>query len=112
MDHGQFHLVSAFPAPDDVSAADQEDADTIVDRTIDEGNEIAQGIYGLCVLCPHQNNFEMSLTVERWATEPPGRGFVARGWPGSTTPGDQWRIQLWPGTAGAPPRQVKRWEPA
>jgi hypothetical protein len=25
-----------------------------------------------------------------------GRGFVARGWPGSTKPGDEWRIQLWP----------------
>ena len=26
-----------------------------------------------------------------------GRGFVAHGWPGSTTPGDVWRVQLWPG---------------
>lgn len=30
-----------------------------------------------------------------------GRGFVGEGWPGATTPGDQWRIQLWP-DAGPP----------
>lgn len=27
-----------------------------------------------------------------------GRGFVNYGWPGSTTPGDQWRLRLWPHT--------------
>jgi hypothetical protein len=158
MDYGQFHIVSGFPSPHDVSDEEQEDADNIVDRAIDEGNDIAQSIYGLCVLCPHQNNFEMALTVQRWDAPPPddladwqeafeatlpvretglyyqpvvvnkqwdlhvpagtyavritGRGFLARGWPGSTTPGDEWRIQLWPGTAGAPPRHVKRWAPA
>jgi hypothetical protein len=158
MDYGQFHLVSGFPSPKDVSGEEQEDADNIVDRTIDEGNEIGQSVYGLCVLCPHQNNFAMVLLVERWDAEPPddladwqeafdavlpvretglyyqpvvaneqwdlhvpagtyavriaGRGFVARGWPGTTTPGDEWRIQLWPGTAAAPPRHLKRWEPA
>jgi hypothetical protein len=26
-----------------------------------------------------------------------GRGFLNYGWPGSTTPGDEWRLQLWPG---------------
>jgi len=94
------------------------------------------------VLCPHQNNFEMSVDVQvfdrrpaadrsQWqqvsegrlevdgsgtlslsspTTEPvtvavppgqyvvevSGRGFVSYGWPGSTTPGDVWRLRLWP----------------
>ncbi|MGW4766439.1 hypothetical protein ACWEO2_00170 [Nocardia sp. NPDC004278] len=29
-----------------------------------------------------------------------GRGFVNYGWPGSTTPGDVWRIRLWPDDGG------------
>ncbi|WP_394840711.1 hypothetical protein LZC95_27010 [Pendulispora brunnea] len=38
-----------------------------------------------------------------------GRGFVAHGWPGSTTPGDQWRIQLWPTKNLGPPKRVRAW---
>ena len=44
-----------------------------------------------------------------------GRGFINRGWPGSTTPGDSWRVQLWPAPTGRahPPadRRVKAWHP-
>lgn len=38
-----------------------------------------------------------------------GRGFVARGWPGSTTPGDQWRIRLWPSATTVAPRRRRAW---
>ena len=34
-----------------------------------------------------------------------GTGFVGEGWPGSTTPGDHWRIRLWPDTG--PPGPVR-----
>lgn len=34
-----------------------------------------------------------------------GRGFVGHGWPGSTEPGDQWRLRLWP---SAGPGQARR----
>ncbi|MEV4125289.1 hypothetical protein [Nocardia sp. NPDC049707] len=101
----------------------------------------------LLVLSPHQNNFEMSITVQVWDDRPPndrddwqqvcegrlrvdsegalsissplgswvdacpvppgdylievgGRGFVNYGWPGTTTPGDIWRIRLWPDDGG------------
>ncbi|MET7401655.1 hypothetical protein ABZS66_50065 [Dactylosporangium sp. NPDC005572] len=47
----------------------------------------------------------------RYAVRISGRGFVNRGWPGSTTPGDRWRVQLWPGADGVPERRVKRWGP-
>jgi hypothetical protein len=38
-----------------------------------------------------------------------GRGFVAYGWPGSTTPGDSWRIRLWPSTGPQAPRRLSAW---
>ncbi|WP_179276608.1 hypothetical protein [Rhodococcus sp. 14-1411-2a] len=38
-----------------------------------------------------------------------GRGFVNYGWPGSTTPGDVWRIRLWPSHAAAT-RAAIRWD--
>lgn len=38
-----------------------------------------------------------------------GRGFVSRGWPGSTEPDDHWRIRLWPSHARLSPRRLKRW---
>jgi hypothetical protein len=41
-----------------------------------------------------------------------GRGFVAHGWPGSSTPGDNWRIRLWPSTGPQAPRRLSAWRPA
>jgi hypothetical protein len=38
-----------------------------------------------------------------------GQGFSEHGWPGSTTPGDHWRIQLWPCTDELDCRRVKSW---
>ena len=38
-----------------------------------------------------------------------GRGFVARGWPGTTTPGDVWRVQLWPGEVTASVATLATW---
>ena len=41
-----------------------------------------------------------------------GRGFVNRGWPGSTEPGDAWRVQLWPATDEIVDQRVKSWHPS
>lgn len=38
-----------------------------------------------------------------------GRGFVNYGWPGTTTPGDVWRIRLWPND-GADPKPAQMWD--
>ena len=38
-----------------------------------------------------------------------GRGFVNHGWPGSITPGDVWRVQMWPSTDRRVPSRVKIW---
>ncbi|WP_223263463.1 hypothetical protein [Rhodococcus sp. MTM3W5.2] len=37
-----------------------------------------------------------------------GRGFVNYGWPGSTTPGDVWRIRMWPND-GTEPEPAQMW---
>ncbi|WP_406280497.1 hypothetical protein OH799_14400 [Nocardia sp. NBC_00881] len=37
-----------------------------------------------------------------------GRGFINYGWPGSTKPGDVWRIRLWPDD-GSEPLQAVQW---
>ena len=43
-----------------------------------------------------------------WVT---GRGIVTRGWPGSTEPGDSWRVRLWPGSPGIVARRLRSWDP-
>ncbi|MBQ1038775.1 hypothetical protein [Micromonospora sp. C81] len=45
----------------------------------------------------------------RYAARISGRGFVNRGWPGSTTPGDRWRVQLWSPAGDFPARRLKQW---
>jgi hypothetical protein len=40
-----------------------------------------------------------------------GRGFVNRGWPGSTKPGDVWRIQMWPRAERTAAVRTKMWQP-
>lgn len=38
-----------------------------------------------------------------------GRGFVNYGWPGTTNPGDVWRIRLWPND-GTAPQPAQMWD--
>ena len=38
-----------------------------------------------------------------------GRGFINYGWPGSTTPGDTWRIQFWPSKDVIEPKRIAHW---
>ncbi|MGK9273154.1 hypothetical protein KXR83_19360 [Williamsia muralis] len=44
----------------------------------------------------------------RYLAEVSGRGFVNYGWPGSTQPGDQWRVRLWPAGSDRP-RPAQQW---
>ena len=39
-----------------------------------------------------------------------GRGFVNHGWPGSTRPGDVWRVQMWPSAEAPVPSRIKAWQ--
>ncbi|WP_446213599.1 hypothetical protein [Micromonospora sp. IBSANI012] len=45
----------------------------------------------------------------RYRIQVAGRGFVSRGWPGSTRPGDRWRVRLWPAAGPVEPRRLKAW---
>ncbi|WP_063813355.1 hypothetical protein [Nocardia anaemiae] len=138
MDYGQFCIDGGFGDPD----AELDLLDQAFAHRPCAGDGTA-----LLVLSPHQNNFEMSITVQVWDGRPPndrdgweqvcearlgvdsdgalsissppgywadpcpvppgdylievsGRGFVSYGWPGTTTPGDIWRIRLWPDDGG------------
>jgi hypothetical protein len=133
MDYGQFCL--------DGGLGDIDNEIELLEQAQAEQPSAGDGTM-VVVLCPHQNNFEMSVDVQvfdrhptadrsEWqqvsenrlevdgsgmlslsspTTEPvtvavppghymvevSGRGFVNYGWPGSTTPGDVWRLRLWP----------------
>src|SRR4051794_14064578 len=148
MDYGQFTLHGGETALEDA------DNEAMLDQAQD-GDGVAADDGSMLVLCPHQNNFAMPLTVEVWPAEPVddleqwdegfeadlevdengellyvsptadvarcavspgryrvrvvGRGIVARGWPGSTTPGDSWRVQMWPTGTGPTARRLRSW---
>jgi hypothetical protein len=69
---------------------------------------VADGVLQYC--SPPDADAAFPVPSGRYAVRIAGRGFVHRGWPGSTTPGDRWRIQLWPSPDDVPARRVKRWE--
>jgi hypothetical protein len=65
---------------------------------------------GLLLLnSPTSAQLRCTVPPDRYRLEVAGRGFVAYGWPGSTNPGDHWRIRLWPSMDGVEPRRVKEW---
>jgi hypothetical protein len=148
LDYGQFTLIGG-------ELEDGWDSSPLLEQAVDV--PVAGDGQLLLVLSPHQNSFELDLTVEVWDVEPPtdaddwqqvvrgwleverdrlrfesptmdieefdvptgryavevsGRGFVTYGWPGSTTPGDVWRVRLWPSEVEHPPYAVRRYEPA
>jgi hypothetical protein len=151
LDYGQFYLVgrrAQYPSAEDPLLQLLDTAIKGTGIASSEGNEV------VVVLSPHQNNFDLRLRVELWATQPPGdldhwqeafltgldvgeegltyesptlpsetipvppgryaariagRGFVNRGWPGSTKPGDVWRVELWPASGRMQPRRLRSW---
>lgn len=133
MDYGQFCL--------DGGLGDIDNELELLEQAQAEQPSAGDGTM-IVVVCPYQNNFEMSVDVQvfdrrpaadrsqwqqvsenrlevdesgmlsvsspttepvavtvpsgRYVVEVSGRGFVNYGWPGSTTPGDVWRLRLWP----------------
>lgn len=51
----------------------------------------------------------LDIPPGRYAVRITGRGFVQRGWPGSTKPGDTWRFQWWPCARRSKPARLKSW---
>jgi hypothetical protein len=67
------------------------------------------GNNGLAYESPTMEGATIPVPPGRYAARISGRGFVNRGWPGSTTPGDAWRVQLWPAARPMPPRRLRAW---
>jgi hypothetical protein len=64
---------------------------------------------GLVYETPTLEGATITVPSGRYAVRITGRGFVNHGWPGSVTPGDEWRLQLWPATAPIRPRRLRAW---
>jgi hypothetical protein len=64
---------------------------------------------GLAYESPTMEGATIPVPPGRYAARISGRGFVNRGWPGSTTPGDAWRVQLWPAAGPMPARRLRAW---
>jgi hypothetical protein len=64
---------------------------------------------GLSYESPTLPGETIPVSPGRYAAWIAGRGFVNRGWPGSTTPGDVWRVQLWPASGPIPARRLRSW---
>jgi 8-oxo-dGTP pyrophosphatase MutT (NUDIX family) len=65
--------------------------------------------HGLSYNSPTMTTVSLGVPPGRYHTLITGRGFVAHGWPGSTTPGDSWRLRLWPSASPQPPRRLSAW---
>lgn len=64
----------------------------------------------LVIGSPGYDELEATAAPDTYILEVSGRGFVGYGWPGSTDPGDEWRLRLWPArtdTGGV--RAPQRW---
>jgi hypothetical protein len=77
--------VWADPPPDDLAAWPE---------VVQAGLQVSGG--GFWWESPTDTRVFCPVPDGRYAVRVSGRDFVGYGWPGSTTPGDSWRIQLWP----------------
>ena len=64
---------------------------------------------GLVYETPTFESVTVPVPPGRYAVRITGRGFLNYGWPGSTTPGDEWRLQLWPAAGPIRPRRLRSW---
>lgn len=64
---------------------------------------------GLVFESPTLNSTSIAVPPGTYAVRITGKDFVNRGWPGSTKPGDSWRLQFWPHTEPFPAQRLRRW---
>ncbi|WP_039805084.1 hypothetical protein [Nocardia araoensis] len=63
----------------------------------------------LCLSSPTDGAVDCPVPEGEYLIEISGRGFVDYGWPGTTEPGDVWRIRLWPDD-GSEPLPAVQWD--
>ncbi|MFH5210146.1 hypothetical protein ACHIPZ_18355 [Antrihabitans sp. NCIMB 15449] len=94
-------LWKAAPAPD------RDDWQIVVDEyiEIDHNSELR------VLTVDGVNTAHFGVAAGHYRVDISGRDFTAEGWPGSTTPGDRWRVRLWPAqhVAREHLQPAKRW---
>lgn len=78
-------------------------------QQVSEGHLTVDGDGVLCVESPTVDLATCPIEPGQYTIEVSGRGFVTYGWPGSSQPGDVWRLRLWPDD-GTALRAPKLWE--
>jgi hypothetical protein len=100
-----FDMQMAIEVWDQNPPEDRGDWDQVVDLVL----EVDQDGFLLLDSPPGGDPHYVAVDPGRYRVEVCGRGFVALGWPGSTEPGDTWRVRLWPATSTTedlPPRKL------
>lgn len=79
----------------------------------DEAFEVHLGVgaEGLIYESPADEVVKIEMPSGEYHALIAGRGFVSRGWPGSTCPGDQWRIRIWPSEGPARALRLRQYQP-
>lgn len=98
-----------FEMPLGVEIWDARPADDLAEWEEAFEAHLVVGEAGLTYESPTMDLTEIEVSADSYHALITGRGFVSRGWPGSTEPGDQWRIRLWPSDTQLTPRRLKRW---
>lgn len=65
--------------------------------------------HGLSYDSPTMGSFSLGVPPGAYHALIAGQGFIAHGWTGSATPGDRWRIRLWPSSGPEVPRRLRVW---
>jgi hypothetical protein len=101
LDYGQFYLQTYFDPEDDPDDAAEWPEAFEAHLDVDH--------HGLSYDSPTMGTFSLGVPPGAYHALIAGQGFIAHGWPGSTTPGDRWRIRLWPSSGPEVPRRLRAW---
>jgi hypothetical protein len=95
--------VEVWTAPPDGDIEEWEEAYEVHLDVGDDGLTYESPTLGITPLPVPPGSYHVIIT---------GRGFVGYGWPGSTTPGDSWRIRLWPSDGPSRPTRLRSYSQA
>lgn len=98
-----------FDTAVDVEVCDQRPEDDRQEwQQVSEGPLVVDNHEVLHLESPMSNPATCPVPAGRYIVEVSGRGLITYGWPGSTEPGDVWRLRLWPDD-GTQLRAPKLW---
>lgn len=71
--------------------------------------DLTVGKGGLVYASPGLSSFAIPVPPGNYHLRVDARGFSEHDWPASTTPGDAWRLQLWPCEKGHTAQRLRAW---